>query len=165
VQLQTFFIDILDLSWDWRRYEVTIRFSFLLSASCIKNVYFLFFCRWNIHDFFSKSVWSRFTQKSILMSTRNRYIVDNYLSTHTRLSSLEMSLCNRERSESLLNLFVILSHLLRIIVDMLSTRMRYRACVCSRFRCMSMKATCVSVFRTAMRMILNASKMLRKHLF
>jgi hypothetical protein len=37
-----FFIDILDLSRDWRRYEVTIRFSFLLSASCMKTVYFLF---------------------------------------------------------------------------------------------------------------------------
>jgi hypothetical protein len=99
------------------------------------------------------------------MSTRDRCIVDSCFFVHARLSSLEMSLCSRERSESSLNLFVILSHVLCIIVDMLSIRMRYCACACSRFRCMSMKMMSISVFRTAMRMTLNVSKMLRKHLF
>jgi hypothetical protein len=164
MQLQTFFINIFDLSRDWRRYEVAVRFSFLLSASCMITVYF-FFYRWNIHNFTSRFARLEFIQKAILMSTRNYCIINNCLFTHARLNSLEMSLCNREHSKSSLNLFVILSHVLRIIVDMFLTCIRYYVYVYNWFRCMLMKTTCVSVFRTAIRMILNVSKMLRRHLF
>jgi hypothetical protein len=95
----------------------------------------------------------------------NRWFVNNCNFAHARLSSSEISLCVRSRSKFVFNLCVILLHSLRIINDMSSIRIRYRAYVCNWFRCKSMKKTWVSISKIDTSVTRKISKILRKHLF
>jgi hypothetical protein len=85
--------------------------------------------------------------------------------THSCFSSLEMNLCIRNFSKSLLNLLVFNLHSLRIMFDMSAIRIRYLIWICSWFKYRSMKATCVLIFKVEIEMIRNDSKMLRKQRF
>jgi hypothetical protein len=138
-----------------------------------------------IHLFFQRFMWKRFiflflwllkriaswSSRTEFAQSARRVTIDdvclsiNCCAIHSCFSSLEMSLCNRNLSESLLNLLVIDLHSLRMMFDMFAIRMRYLIWICSWFRCRSMRATCVSAFRIEIEMTRNDSKMLRRQRF
>jgi hypothetical protein len=140
---------------------------------------------YSVHLFFQSFMWKRFislflwllkrvaswsSRTEFAQNARRATIDDVCLSIsccaiHSCFSSLEMSLCIRNLSESLLSLLVIDLHSLRMMFDMSAIRMRYLIWICSWFRCRSMKATYVSAFKIEIEMIRNDSKMLRKQWF
>jgi hypothetical protein len=137
---------------------------------------------YSIHFVFQRFMWKRFISLFLWLLKRvaswsnciefaqnaKRTIIDdvclsiNCCATHSCFSSLEMSLCIRDLSKSLLNLLVINLHSLRMMFDIFAICMRYLIWICSWFRCRSMKATCVSTFKIEIEVIRNDSKMFRK---
>jgi hypothetical protein len=140
---------------------------------------------YSIHFFFHRFMWKRFISLFLWLLKRvaswsnriefvqsaRRIIIDdvclsiNCYATHSCFNSFKMSLCNRNLSKSLLNLLVIDLHSLRMMFDMFAIRIRYLIWICNWFRCKSIKATCVSIFRIEIEMIRKDSKMLRKQRF
>jgi hypothetical protein len=140
---------------------------------------------YSIHFFFQRFMWKRFisfflwllkriaswsNRTEFAQNARRAAIEDVCLSInccviHSCFSSLEMSLCIRSLSKSLLNLLVIDLHSLRMMFDMFAIRMQYLIWVYSWFKCKSMKMTCVSAFKIEIEMIRKNSKMLRKQRF
>ncbi len=163
IQFQTFFFNDLDLSRNRREHNIAICFSFLLSTCNVKNVYFFFHCRWNFLCSRSNRAW--FAHETKTTFVENRWFMNNYCFVHVCLNSLEVFQCIRDRFRLAFNLFVILSHSLRIIDDISSTCMKYRACDCSEFKYKSMKTTYVSISRIEMNVTRKISKMFRRHLF
>jgi hypothetical protein len=118
---------------------------------------------WNFLCSRSDQAW--FAHETKTTFVKDRWFVNNCCFAHVCLSSLEIFRCIRDRFRLAFNLFVILSHFLRIIDDMSSIRMQYRACDCNWFKCKSMKTTCVSISRIEMNVTRKILKMFRKHLF
>jgi hypothetical protein len=128
---------------------------------------------YSIHLFFQRFMWKRYISLILWLLKRiasrsnrtefaqnaKRIVIEdvclsiNYCVIHSCFNSLEMILCIRDLSKSLLNLLVIDLHSLRMMFDMLAICMRYLIWVCSWFRCRSMKTTCVSAFRMKIEMI------------
>jgi uncharacterized protein YktB (UPF0637 family) len=106
---------------------------------------------YSVHLFFQRFMWNRYiflflwllkriaswsNRTEFAQSAKRTAIEDVCLSinccmTHSCFNSLEMSLCIRDLSESLLSLLVIDLHSLRMMFDMLAIRMRYLIEVCS----------------------------------
>jgi hypothetical protein len=140
---------------------------------------------YSVHLFFQRFMWKRyislflwllkriaswssrteFAQNAKRTAIENVCLSINCCVIYSCFSSFEMSLCIRSLSKSLLSLLVIDLHSLRMMFDMLAIRMQYLIWICSWFRCKSMRATCVSIFRIEIEMIRNDSKMLRKQRF
>jgi hypothetical protein len=140
---------------------------------------------YSVHFFFQRFMWKRYiflflwllkriaswsSRIEFAQNAKRTVIEDVCLSInccviHSCFSSLEMSLCIRDLSKSLLSLFVIDLHSLRMMFDMLAICMRYLIWVCSWFKCKSMRTTCVSAFKIEIEMIRNDSKMFRKQRF
>jgi hypothetical protein len=140
---------------------------------------------YSIHFFFQQFMWKRFiflflwllkriaswsSRTEFAQSARRNAIEDVCLSInccviYSCFNSLEMNLCIRDFSKSLLNLLVIDLHSLRIMFDMFAIRMRYLIWICNWFKCKSMKTTYVSVFKIEIEMIRKDSKMLSKQRF
>jgi hypothetical protein len=161
--LQTFFVDVFCLNRNRRKHNVAIDLSFLLSIDDLMNVIFFFRCRWNFQCSRSNRVW--FTHETNTTFVEDRWFVNNCSFAHARLNSSEIFLCVRDRSRLVLSLCVILSHFLRIINDMSSTRIQYRVCAYNWFKCKSMKRTCVSISKIETNVTRKISKILRRHLF
>jgi hypothetical protein len=140
---------------------------------------------YSVHLFFQRFMWKRCislflwllkrvaswsSRTEFAQSAKRTAVEDVCLSIsccviHSCFSSLEMSLCNRDLSKSLLSLLIIDLHSLRMMFDMLAIRMRYLIWVCNWFRCRSMKTTCVSTFKIEIEMTRNDLKMFRKQRF
>jgi hypothetical protein len=140
---------------------------------------------YSIHFFFQRFMWKRFISSffwllkriaswsnriEFIQNAKQAVIEDVCLSInccviHSCFSSLEMNLCIRSFSKSLLSLLVIDLHFLRMMFDMFAIRMRYLIWDCNWFKCKSMKATCISIFKIEIEMIRNDSEMLRKQRF
>ncbi len=163
MQSQTLFVDVFCLNRNRRKHDVAINLLFLLSTKDMMNVYFFFRCRWNFYCSKSNRVW--FAHEINTTFVEDRWFVNNCSFAHARLNSSEIFLCVRNRSRFVFNLCVILSHFLRIINDMSSICIWYRACVCNWFRCKLMKKTCVSISRIETSMTRKISKIFRRHLF
>jgi hypothetical protein len=127
VQLQTLFVDVIDLNRNRRKHDVAINLSFLFSTNDMISVYFFFRCRWNFQC--SRSNRVRFVHETSTTFIKDRWFVNNCNFAHARLNSFEISLCVRNRSKLMFNLCVILSHFLRIINDMSSIRIQYHTYV------------------------------------
>jgi hypothetical protein len=140
---------------------------------------------YSVHLFFQRFMWKRFiflflwllkrvaswSNRIEFAQSAKRITVDDVClsikccAIHSCFSSLEMSLCIRNFSKSLLNLLVIDLHFLRMMFDMSAIRMRYLIWIYSWFKCKLMKTTCVSTFKIEIEMIWNDSKMFRKQRF
>jgi hypothetical protein len=134
---------------------------------------FFFFQRFMRKRFIFLFLWllkrvASWSNRTELAQNAKRIIIDdvclsiNCDAIHSCFSSLEMSLCIRDFSKSLLSLLVLDLHSLRMMFDMFAIRMRYLIWICNWFRCKSMKTTCVSTFKIEIEMIRNDSKMFRK---
>jgi hypothetical protein len=126
---------------------------------------YIFLFLWLLKRIASWSNRTEFVQNAKQIVIENVCLSINCCVIHSCLSSLEMNLCIRSLSKSLLNLFVIDLHSLRMMFDMFAICMRYLIWVYNWFKCRSMKATCVSTFRIEIEVIRNDSKMLRKQRF
>jgi hypothetical protein len=140
---------------------------------------------YSIHFFFQRFMWKRFisfflwllkrvaswSSRIEFVQSARRIIIDdvclsiNCCAIHSCFSSLEMSLCILDFSKSLLSLLVIDLHSLRMMFDIFAICMRYLIWICSWFKCISMKATCVSTLRIEIEVIRNDSKMFRNQWF
>jgi hypothetical protein len=123
---------------------------------------FIFFLLWLLKWIASRSNRTEFAQSAKRATVEDACLSINCCVIHSCFSLLEMSLCIRDLSESLLNLLVIDLHSLRIMLDMFVIRMRYLIWVCNWFKCKSIKTTCVLTFRIEIEMIENDSKTFRK---
>ncbi len=146
----------------WAQYR-SMYFISVFSAQHERCLFFFFRCRWNFLCSISDRAW--FAHETKTTFVENRWFMNNCCFVRVCLSSLEIFWCIWDRFWFALNLFVILSHFLRIIDDMSLTRMRYRACDCSWFKCKSMRATYVSISRIETNVTRKISKMFRRHLF
>ncbi len=124
---------------------------------------FFFHCRWNFLCSRSNRTW--FAHETKTTFVKDCWFVNNCCFVHICLNSFEIFRCIRNQFQFTFNLFVILSHFLRIIINMSLIRMWYRACDCNWFKCKSMKMTYVSISRIKTNVTRKISKIFRKHLF
>ncbi len=99
---------------------------------------FIFFLRWWFKWIASRLSEIEIAQRADRECVENVCLLINCCVTHSCFSSLEVSLCMRNISKSMLSLLVIDLHCLRMMFNMSMIRMRYLIFVCNWFRCRSM---------------------------